>query len=191
MEETGPFAASLEQALTACADPGCPIYNDGDPVGYFKGALQSWTLSTLRRENPFAGVAGVVTTLYSEGTWPSLWRGLFELNENDDPSILLRFARFQLGPEPTAANFTPHVNCLDGWVLHPELDRATVLDDTEVIDANIKEMFPLLALLDPSFPSPCPFYDQFAPEPLEGPARRRRRTDTGSRQSLRPLHSFQ
>ena len=28
-------------------------------------------------------------------------------------------------------------------------------------------MFPLLELMNPSFPSPCPFYDQFAPEPFE------------------------
>ena len=30
-------------------------------------------------------------------------------------------------------------------------------------------MFPLLALVDPQFPSSCPFYDQFAPDPLEVP----------------------
>ena len=53
--------------------------------------------------------------------------------------------------------------------MHPEVDRATVLDDSKVIEAAFNEMFPLLALLDPSFPSPCPFYDQFAPEPLRGP----------------------
>ncbi len=31
-------AALLEKALTACADPECPIYNDGDPVGYYRQA---------------------------------------------------------------------------------------------------------------------------------------------------------
>ncbi len=36
IEEATPFADSLEQALMASADPPCPIYNDGDPVGYFK-----------------------------------------------------------------------------------------------------------------------------------------------------------
>ena len=170
VEEAAPFAASLEAVLTACDHPGCPIYNNGDPVSYFKQAVAKLDIVNAAVDNhPLAGVFAVVTTLYSEETWPSLWRGLFELNENDDPSILLRFARIQLGPEPTAANFTSHVNCLDGWVLHPELDRATVLDDSEVIEATINEMFPLLALLDPSFPSPCPFYDQFAPGPLEGP----------------------
>ena len=103
--------------------------------------------------HPLAGLFGVVSTLYSEGTWPGLWIGLFELNENDDPSTLLEFARIQLGDEPTAASFTSHVNCLDGWVLYPELDRATLLDDSIIIDATIEEMFPLLASIDPEFPS--------------------------------------
>ena len=38
MEEAAPFADSLEQALMACAEPLCPIYNDGDQVGYFRQA---------------------------------------------------------------------------------------------------------------------------------------------------------
>ena len=38
-----------------------------------------------------------------------------------------------------------------------------------IFEAVGREMFPLLALMDPSFPSACPFYDQFAPEPFEGP----------------------
>ncbi len=170
VEEIAPLAASLEQALVACANPRCPIYNDGDPVGYFKQAVAKLDLVNAAADNhPLAGFFGVISTLYSEEAWPSLWRGLFELNENDDPSTLLRFAGIQLGPEPTAANFTAHVNCLDGWILQPELDRATRLDDHVVIDATINEKFPLLALLDTSFPGACPFYDQFAPNPLEGP----------------------
>ena len=35
LEEIAPFALLLERALGACADPECPIYNDGDPVRYF------------------------------------------------------------------------------------------------------------------------------------------------------------
>ena len=167
IEEISPFAASLDQALAACADSRCPIFNDGDPVGYFEQAVAKLDLVNAAADNhPLAGLFGVISTLYSEEAWPSLWRGLFELNENDDPSILLRFAMFQLGPEPTAANFTSHVNCLDGWSLHPELDRTTILDDSVIIDAAFEEMFPLLALLDTSFPSPCLFYDQFAPSLL-------------------------
>ena len=170
IEEVSPIAALLEQALTACAGPRCPIYNDGDPVGYFNQAVTKLDLVIRAADNhPLAGLFGVVSTLYSEGTWPGLWTGLFELNENDDPSTLLEFARIQLGDEPTAASFTSHVNCLDGWVLYPELDRATLLDDSIIIDAAIEEMFPLFASIYPSFPRACAFYDQFAPEPLEGP----------------------
>ena len=170
VEEVSPFAASLERALEACADPRCPIYNDGDPVGYFKQAVSKLDLvNAAADDHPLAGLFGVISTLYSQEAWPSLWRGLFELYENDDPSTLLRFARIQLGPDPTAASFTLHVNCLDDWVLYPHLDRTTRMDDSVIIDAIIAKMFPLLALIDPLFPTPCLFYDQFAPEPLEGP----------------------
>ncbi len=170
IEETAPIAALLEQALTACADPLCPIYNDGDPIGYFKQAVTKLDLvNSAADDHPLAGLFGVISTLYSEETWPSLWFGLFELNENDDPSILLEFSRIVTGPEPTAASFTLHVNCLDDWVLHPGLDRLTRLDDFVIFEAVVREMFPLLALMDPSFPSPCLFYDQFAPEPFDGP----------------------
>ena len=170
IEEFAPFADSLEQALTACAGPECPIYNDGDPVGYFKQAAAKLHLvNTAADDNPRAGLYGVISALYSEEDWPQLRQGLFELNENDDPSILLDFARINLPPEPAAASFTGHVNCLDDWVLRPELDRTTRLDDSKIIAPTLEEMFPLLAAMGLSFPSPCPFYDQFSPGPLEGP----------------------
>ena len=169
IEEQEPIEDSLEQALTACADPQCPIYNNGDPVGYFRQAVAKLDIVNDAAGHPLAGLFGVISTLYSEETWPDLWRGLSELNETDDPSTLLDFANIQFGPEPTAARITSHVNCLDGWVLYPELDRATRLDDSMVIDAVLDEKFPLLALIDPEFPSACPFYDQFAPDPLGEP----------------------
>ena len=169
IEEVAPIAALLEQALTACADPLCPIYNDGDPVGYFKQAVTKLDIvNSAAGNHPLAGLFGVISTLYSEETWPDLWLGLFELNEYDDPSTLLEFAKIQFGPEPTAASFTSHVNCLDSWTLYPELDRATLLEDSIVMEDILEEMFPLLALIDPSFPSACLFYDQFAPGPLDG-----------------------
>ena len=170
IEEIAPLAAFLGKALTACAGPECPIYNDGDPVGYFKQAAAKLGLvNSAADDNPGAGFLGVISALYSEEDWPQLRQGLFELNENDDPSILLEFARINLPPEPAAASFTGHVNCLDRWVLYPELDRATQLDDSKISDATLEEMFPLLALMDPSLADVCLFYDQFAPEPLEGP----------------------
>ena len=178
IEEAAPIADFLEQALMACDDPLCPIYNDGDPVGYFVQAVAKLHLVNAAADNhPDAGLGGVISTLYSEEYWPQLWQGLFELNENDDPSILDDFARKQLPPEPSAADLNGHINCLDRWVLYPELDRTTQLDDSVPLAATVEEMFPLLAAMGfpslaargPSFYSPCPFYDQFAPEPLEGP----------------------
>ena len=38
-EELVPLEDSLKQALTACDNPQCPIYNDGDPIGYFRQAV--------------------------------------------------------------------------------------------------------------------------------------------------------
>ena len=81
----------------------------------------------------------------------------------------MKFVRRQLDEDPTAANFTAHVNCLDSFALKPELDRATRLDDSAVFDALSKERFPLIEASDFDFPSACPFYDQFAPEPLGVP----------------------
>ena len=170
LEKAAELAAKLEQALTACADPECPIYNDGDPVGYYRKAVAKLDLVIAAADNnPMAGAFGVISTLYTEDDWPGLWQGLFELNENDDPSILFEFASINLGEDPTAASFPGHVNCLDQWVLHPELDRATLLEDSAVADSIANEKFPLLAIIDPSFPGTCLFYDQFTPEPLDGP----------------------
>ena len=170
LEEISAIAAGLEEALTACTNPDdCEIYNGGDPVGYYMEAATKLYLVNEAAGNPQAGLLGVITTLYDELFWPFLWQGLFELHENDDPSILASAAEIQLGDEPAGASFTAHVNCLDNWNLHPELDRATRLSDFKAIVAAIKEEFPLLAVMDVSFPDSCPFYDQFAPEPLDGP----------------------
>ena len=169
-EEIAAFAGLLDQALAACDDPQCPIYNQGDPVAYFRQAVLGLDLvNQAASGNPWARVLGVILTLYNEDSWPLLWQGLFQLHEKDDPSILLEFALRQLGDDPTAASFTEHVNCLDDLALYPELDRDTRLADAAAIEAVVEERFPLLALIDPSFPSACPFYDQFAPDPLQGP----------------------
>ncbi len=170
IEQAGTFAAFLERALDACLGPECPIFNDGDPVGYFYKAVEKLHIVNAAAGHPLAGSLGVISTLYSEDTWPDLWYGLYELKENDDPFILLEYSSIQLGLEPDAASFTVHVNCLDDWVLHPELDRATRLDDLAIADAAIRDRFPLLAaLVDPYEPDVCPFYDQFAPESLDRP----------------------
>ena len=176
-EEDGDAAweALLEQALAACVDPECPIYNDGDPVGYYRQAVAKLDLVIAAADNnPNAGRWGVITTLYSEQLWPYLWWGLWNLNENDDPSILLVFAEIQVsGGKFGEASFTIHVNCLDLWVLYPELDRAPSLDDTTddatADETPSAEKFPLITLLEVSFPNPCSFHYQLAAESLEGP----------------------
>ena len=77
IEEVAPIEGFLQQALIACADPQCPIYNDGDPVGYYEQAVAKLDIVNAAAGHPLAGYFGVISTLYSEDTWPSLWRGLF------------------------------------------------------------------------------------------------------------------
>lgn len=171
LEETAPIAILLERALTACDSPECPIYNDGDPIGYFKLAAEKLHLVNEAAGNhPDAAAYAVITPLYAEFLWPILWEALYRLNEYDDPSVLLQIAEFQWEDEgPSVARMPEHVGCLDDWVLHPDLDRETRLVDSEVYLAAQDEAFPLLALLGRQLFSACPFYDQFAPQPLEGP----------------------
>ena len=170
LEETAPIAILLERALTACDSPECPIYSDGDPLGYFRQAAQKLHLVNEGASNhPDAAAYGVITPLYAEFLWPVLWEALYRLNEYDDPSILLEVGDFQWEDDgPRVARMPEHVNCLDDWVLHPEQSRETRLADGEVYQAAQDEEFPLLALLGPPLFSACAFYDQFAPEPLEG-----------------------
>ena len=170
VEEWTAFEDLMEQALAACDSAECPMYNEGDPIGYYKSAVAKLHLvNSAAGDVPDAGFLAVLTPLYGEELWPALWKGLYELNENDDPGILLEFAAIQLGDDLTAPNFTAHVNCLDGLVLYPELDRATRLDDSVVFDAVAEQKFPLIEAADSDSPSACPFYDQFAPAPLDGP----------------------
>ena len=161
--DIAPYAIQLEQALAACADPECPIYNDGDPVGYFRQTVAKMDGTSQ---------SGVKVSLHSQHNWPKLWQGLFELNENDDSSILDEFAALYLRLSGGAGtgSISRHINCLDQWVLRPELDRAARLDQPQNLDATVEEMLPLWALVrSSSSPRPCPFYDQFAPEPFAGP----------------------
>ena len=170
VEEWTAFEELMEQALAACDSAECPMYNEGDPIDYYKSAVAKLHLvNSAAGDVPNAGFLAVLTPLYGEELWPALWKGLYELNENDDPGILLEFAAIQLGDDLTAPNFTAHVNCLDGLVLYPDIDRATRFEDSDLIDEAITERLPLIDAIYPSAPSACPFYDQFAPAPLNGP----------------------
>ena len=170
IEESRPTEEFLERALQACADPECPIYNDGDPVGYYMEAAAKLDLvNSAAGGYPVAGFLGVISALYAEESWPTLWQGLFELNEHDDPAILLELAMRQSAVRNPGASFTEHVNCLDAWALDPEEDRATYLEESAIIRAAIEGMFPLMEAALRPYLSICLFYDQFAPPPLEGP----------------------
>ena len=170
LEETLALEVQLREALTACDNPECPIYNGGDPIGYYYLASEKlYLVNRAAGGVPYAAYMSVVTPLYDEEDWPLLWWGLYELYEDDDTEILLEFVNRQLDDEPTAANFTAHVNCLDGFALKPHLDRATRLDDRAVFGAISEERLPLQEAADFDSASACPFYDQFAPDPLEVP----------------------
>ena len=170
LEEVMPFEEQLRAALTACDSPECPIYNSGDPIGYYYLAAEKFHLvNSAVGGVPYAAYLGVLSTLYDEADWPELWQGLFELYAEEDPAILVEFVEWQLDDEPTAANFTAHVNCLDSFALKPHLDRATRLDDSQAYETTSEVDLPLLEAVDFDSPSVCPFYDQFAPEPLDMP----------------------
>ncbi len=160
IDELRQFEVLLGEALDACDQPQCPMYNDGDPRGYFKenvGELEA--VVEAAGGNPLAGALSVITTLYSEETWPYLWIGYALLVEAGDPSLLAEFARFQLGDSSGGTTFVEHVNCLDSWVLNPQLDRHVRLSDETAMEEAVRRELPLLAHLEFAAPGTCPFYD--------------------------------
>ena len=170
IEEAAQFEVLLGEALDACDSPSCPIYNDGDPRGYLAAnAHRLAEVAEATNGSPLSGALGVITTLYAEETWPLLWQGLADLVERDDPTILAEFAMVQLGDSTGGTTFTEHINCLDSWVLYPQLDRQTRLGDEAAEIAAIEEHLPLLSLVGVNAPSTCAFYDTFAPPAFEGP----------------------
>lgn len=170
IEEAAQFEVLLGEALDACDSPSCPIHNDGDPRGFLAAnAHRLAEVADATNGSPLSGALGVITTLYAEETWPLLWQGLADLVERDDPSILAEFAMVQLGDSTGGTTFTEHINCLDSWVLYPQLDRQTRLGDEVAEAAAIEEQLPLLNLLEMNAPSTCVFYDTIAPPAFDGP----------------------
>ena len=162
IDELRQFDVLLGEALDACDWPQCPMYNDGDPRGYFKenvGALDAVVEAT--GGNPLAGALSIITPLYNEEYWPYLWVGYAQLVEDGDPSVLAEFALFQLGDSSGGTTFTAHVNCLDSWVLNPQLDRHVRLTDGTAMEDAVRRELPLLAHLELAAPGTCPFYDLF------------------------------
>ena len=172
-EEIGPLEDLLAEALDACDDPSCPIFNDGDPVGYYLDAVEKVDLiNEAMADNPDAGFLGLITPLYSESSWPLLWESLADLEERDDPDGFVELAEFQLGDDPGAVNFTAHVNCLDSWSLQPTYDRdARQSADAEffALEDELDAEFPLLAAIPGESTPTCSFYDLINPAPLDVP----------------------
>jgi len=172
-EEIDPLYALLEEALDACADESCPIFNGGDPERYYFDAVKKLDLvNEAMADNPDAGFLGLITPLYSEASWPQLWSALADLQERDDPSLFVNLAEFQLGNDPGAVNFTAHVNCLDSWALQPEFDRRARLEaDAEffAVEDQLNADYPLFAAIEGESTPTCPFYDLIAPAALGVP----------------------
>ena len=162
IDEIRQFDVLLGEALDACDSPACPMYNDGDPRGYFTENLDALeAVVEATGGNPVAGAFSIITPLYNQEQWPMLWEGYAMLVEDGDPSTLAEFARLQLGDSTGGTTFTEHVNCLDSWVLHPQLDRSVRLSDETAIEEAVRRELPLLAQLEIFTPSACQFYDQF------------------------------
>lgn len=160
VDELRQFDVLLGEALDACDGPDCPMYNDGDPRRYFKenvGALKAVAEAT--GGNPLAGALSIITTLYSQESWPYLWIGYALLVEDGDPSLLAELALFQLGDSSGGTTFVEHVNCLDSWMLDPQLDRHVRLSDERAMEEAVHRELPLLAHLELAAPGTCPFYD--------------------------------
>ncbi len=169
LEEGRQFEILLNEALLACDSDECPIFNGGDPIGFYLDQIDDLELvNEAFAGDPSAGPLAIITPLYDRGTWPELWNGLAALSEGDAQPLIDQ-AAFQLG-EPGVANFTGHVNCLDLWSLQPQFDRATQLEDSTALGEAAAEEFPLLSQLDLlTATDPCPFYDTIVGEPLGRP----------------------
>lgn len=162
-EETEPLERLLAEALDACETDACPIFNDGDPVGYYLDTVPDFDLVIEdNANNPNAPILGLITPLYNESLWPVLWDALADLRERQDPTAFTELAEFQLGTDPGSVNFTPYVNCLDSWALQPENDREARLEASAeffAIEEQIAEEFPLLFAIEDGLASACSFMD--------------------------------
>ena len=172
-EEIQPLEDLLSEALAACADVTCPIFNDGDPVAYYLNAMdKSPLINSANASNQSAAFLSIITPLYCEADWPMLWDGLADLQERDDPAIFSELLEFQLGDDPGAVNITAHINCLDSWTLEPEKDREVRLEQAAEffeIEDQLDLEFPLLAAIEGESAGPCNFFDTIAPPPLDVP----------------------
>ncbi len=172
-EEIQPIEDLLRASLEACDSVSCPIYNDGDPIGYYYNTAAKFDLiNEANANNPDTAFLALITPLYNEASWPQLWQALANLQERDDPSIFSSLAEFQLGDDPGSVNITAHINCLDAWALRPDNDREVQLAEAAEfasVEDELNAEFPLLAAIESDSAGTCAFYDAFAPKPLGVP----------------------
>lgn len=161
------FETKLREALEACDTPSCPIYNDGDPVGFYLDHIDD--LALVNDEfggNPDAGFLAVITPLYDEREWPLLWSGLAAVADGD-PGPLAQLAERQMMGEEGASD-TGHINCLDAWSLGQAFDPQESVRVGELVDAELKDEMPLLWAL-PESSGFCAFFGEQTPAPLDRP----------------------
>ncbi len=169
VDELQDFERLLNDALESCDSDECPIFNGGDPIGYFYEAADKMDLVVADvSDNPSAAFLGLVQPLYDEASWPTLHEALFDLNDNDDATGFATLARSQLLEAEDGVNITGYINCLDGYSLFPEIDRETQVNDSDAIDELFAEKFPLMWAANRPSVSICPYLDVIAPPAFEG-----------------------
>lgn len=162
-ETAGPLHEQLANALASCDSTACPIYNDGDPEGYWYGMADKFQLvSDAEGGNPAAIVFGIVGHLYTEATWPVLHQSIFDLGENDDPAGFI--AAIDRAGTVSEASVTAHINCLDAWALFPDMTLDELLAERseigDAVEAAVAADYPLLDAVDlPEIPDACWFYE--------------------------------
>ena len=135
------YEGLFRQALEAC-DSTCPIYNDGDPVAYYLNAIEKFDLvAEAMGEGGNLGNA-LLEPVYSAGSYPALWEAIFELGDNDNPLPFVELGS-TAGSNPTAAELAiverhdwtrTSANCVDEFVLHPQVTRDYLLTEEVVIE---------------------------------------------------------
>lgn len=172
----GPLEGELAAALESCSDETCPMWNDGDPIGYWEQAAAKFDLVIAEADgNKTAGFSAINGFLYTQATWPDLHDSVVSLVEDDDATRFIEqgYARSFAGAEPTAVKFSEHVGCLDAYALKdiPTLEEAIALglEQKDAVEAFVIENFPLLAATDAATPqSVCTYFDSLEPPKLEG-----------------------
>jgi len=168
----GPLHEQFEAAIDSCDTADCPIWNDGDPQGFwFNTAEKLDIVAEARGGNTDAVVLGIIGHLYNQQQWPDLHDSIFDLAENDDPGGFLAAA--DIAGVVDEASIVAHINCLDSWALFEEgtleEEVARIFEEGEQLEAILDGEFPLLDVVDlPDQWSSCIFYDAIDPPEFTG-----------------------